>query len=260
MMEDGLSITNRRQFLVSSAIGALAGAAWGMSFLTAETKSEHPVLTLYRTSGLFSMMIDFQPARLLLLDGDDADVLSRAVESTTGFLRQRLDIVIATSQALQMLPTGFMKRWNVSAIYALPDNDRPLAEPLAGRSIAVGELRITADSIPFGAWRTAVPSGSRSWYLEIRYPGVRCLYSSSLEALRRLVPGNGSSLTLLATNDPNPGSPERIAADVIAVPSESVESTPTDADARILRLYRDYPISIRLTPGSIIVPHEFQVR
>lgn len=253
---------NRRQLLASTGIGALLGAALGASFLDAELASDHPTITIYRTPGLFSMLIELASSRLLMLHGDEGAAVSEATHSTTGFLRHRIDIVLASDAILRTLPVSFIERWNVSAVYPLPDRHRPFADPLYGRQLTIGDLVISPESVPFGEWTTTTQTPSQPWYLDIRYGSTRCSYGSSWDVLERITPLPEAGLTMSVSNDENPPPFATTSVDIIAAPAEVSQAVGQSDTAQfgvqLIRLYRHYPISIHLRPQSIVVPDDVQ--
>lgn len=257
-MARNLPVINRRTFLASAGIGALMGSALGTSFLASELGSDHPTLTIYRTPGLFAMLIEHQSFRVILLDGDADQSITEAAESVTGFLRQRLDVILASDPVLRMMSPDFSERWMVSAVYALPDKQRPFTTPLDDRALAFGDLRISATALPIGDWRSEATSDTRPWRLAVQYGSTNCIYGNSWDALTAIGPPSGAGVTLSVTNDSSARVSEAHGLRIVAIPDDSLDPLAIP-DLRslpfhIVRLYRIYPTQIHLRPDTIILP------
>lgn len=254
-----LSVVSRRQFLASSGIGALLGSGVGASLLASELGSDHPILTIYRSTGLFAMLIEHQSARVLLLDGDGDQPISEVAEGVAGFLRQRLDVVLASDGVLRAMSADFVARWNVSAVFALPDKQRPFTTPLDYQALEIGDLQISAIGQPIGAWRSVTTPASRPWRLSVRYGSASCIYSDSWDALMAVGHPSDTSVTLSITGDSQSRVSEANGVQIVAIPEDSLESLAAPVlhslPFHLVRLYRNYPIQIHLRPDSIILPN-----
>jgi hypothetical protein len=252
------STSSRRQFLASAGIGGLFGSALGTSFLASERGSDHPTLTIYRSMGIFAMLIEHQSVRVLLLDGDADQSISEVTESVTGFLRQRLDVVLASDPVMRTISPEFVDRRVVSAVYALPDKQRPFTTPLDDRLLAIGDLHISAIALPLGVWRSGYAFDSRPWCVSVRYGSAFCVYSDSWDSLMAMGQPSGARVTLSVTNDSHTRVSEPHGLQIVAIPDDSMKSPavtdPRSLPFRIVRLYRNYPTQIHLRPDSIILP------
>lgn len=257
-VQKSLPIVDRRQFLASSAVGALLGAAWGTSFLAAELGSEYPTITIHRTQTLIAMLVEHNSVRVLLLDGDGESSPSDTTEGVTGFLRQRIDVVLAPDAVLRSIPPDFIDRWEVSAIYPLPDQRHPYSTTLDGRTITFGGLSIQASSVSLGAWRATSEIISQPWCVSVRFGSACCFYGSTWDALRSGGNPEISEVVLAVTNDQDARIGPLIDADIVAVPANAVRSIDaakvTTMPYKLVRLYRDFPLSIQLRTSSIVVP------
>lgn len=256
--DKNLPAVNRRQFLASAGIGALLGSAVGLTFLDSELNVDHATLTMYRTPGLFAMLIEHEDARILLLDGDDDLPITQVTESVAGFLRQRIDIVLASDPVLRNIPLDFVDRWKVEAIFAIPDRYQPFTSPLDDNALTIGDLQVSANGVPFGLWRGGYGPDSRAWYISIRYGSSRCDYSDSWNTLMTIGHRADADVTLLVTNDSQSRVSEANDVDVIGVPEDAIDALSEPDLAAwpipIVRLYQNYPTQIRLLPDAIILP------
>ena len=248
---------NRRQLLAASSLGGLVGAAWATSFVAAEIGSSHPTITLCRGDSICCLLIEYRSSRVLMIDGDDSSQLAEATETTLGFLRQRIDLILASDAILNGITPGFLDRWRTRRVIPLPDSRRPYQTVVDGRALVIGDMRIIASGIPLGEWHAQSVAGARPWHLTMTYGAVQCSYASSIATIAKL-PGNATGgVTAFLTNDIDAVPASGTSCDLLALPAEAMQGlNPRDyrGGPEIVRLYRDYPATIHLRRDRIVVP------
>jgi len=114
----------RRQLALATLTGAVAGGAWGAA-IQALAKPSSPSLSLVGKGNSQVALIDTTRVRVLILLGPaNADPIE-IVPAMLTLVRQRLDIVIGSSTAIERLPAGFLSHWRTAHQFAIPTSDSP---------------------------------------------------------------------------------------------------------------------------------------
>jgi hypothetical protein len=251
-LADRLALLSRRQLLGAAGSGAMLGSAWAALFRHIMEPDDIPAVTVVHTRSAFAALIAFRKHRLLVVDAHDGPGVDEVTELAAGLARRRIDTILAPTGTLTVLPRGYRGRWRVRDAWTLPDHPDRTGRGLAGRSLAVGALRVHADSLPVGAWRSDAGE-TTPWYLAATLGGARLTIASDARALRRL-PIDPRYINCVICSDTKLALPPRDGIAMLAVPAESRDEAP-EADGPVLvPLYSGAPVTLRLREDAIEVP------
>lgn len=251
---------SRRRLIAASVSGTLLGSSWAVAFRDVTNQDCTPSLTIARKESALAMLIEYRGRRIIVVDSADGTVLQELTELVTGFMKQRIDLLLATHAALAALPTTYRKRWQVQGVFALPDSHHHSGVSLDSQSIEIEGLEITADRLPFEEWRTASPPDVSHWYVSAAFKRSRLVLTSTIHLAPHLPWPDDAKLTCLVTND------EDVSAEVvsshtsiIAAPAEaSLFATGAAApESTRVPLHRGLPMTFRLTHDGIALPPSF---
>jgi hypothetical protein len=241
----------RRQLLGAAGGGALLGSAWAAAFRRALADDEPPTVTVARTTSALAVLIAAYGHRVAVIDAADGDGAAESTELAAGFLRQRIDTVLAPTALAATLSRSYRARWRVRDVWSLPDAPDPSGRGLAGRALEIGGLRITADALPLGAWRVAPPD-TRSWYVAVTF-GVSCNYVVSDGPAVDRLPIDGTRADVVICGDIEMPAPRLVSAiGALAVPSEAIDAMP--AGPALVPLVTSSPVVFRLRASAVELP------
>jgi hypothetical protein len=111
---------NRRTLVLSAVAGVITGGAWGAA-IQALAKPSTPTLSIIGKRGTQVILLDTTRLRVLILCGTPDGELQAQIPALLTMLRQRIDILVGTSAALDALGHEFWQRWRVSHSLVLAD-------------------------------------------------------------------------------------------------------------------------------------------
>jgi hypothetical protein len=111
---------NRRTLILSAVAGVIAGGAWGAA-IQALAKPSTPTLSIIGKGETQVILLDTTRLRVLILCGTPDEELRAQIPALLTMLRQRIDILVGTSAALDALGHEFWQRWRVSHSFVLAD-------------------------------------------------------------------------------------------------------------------------------------------
>lgn len=242
---------DRRRLIGAAAGGALLGSAWAASFRDAVMAGDDTLVSVARTATALGVLIEHRNHRIMLIDAADGPAAGTVTELCTGFLRQRIDAVLLPASSGDPLPPDYTERWRVGNVWTLPDRPGPAGSSLAGRSLAIGNLRVATDALPLGAWRGGAPRDS-AWYVAATFGTARIIVLTDGAAVGRL-PLDASMATAVVCFDVDfePGVlPAGI--DLLVVPVEAADRVPPAT--RVISLAATEPVAMRMRDGRIEAP------
>lgn len=119
----------RRALLASTSLGVIAGGSWGASIQRLATPSV-PSLSIIGENETQIALLDTTGVRALLLLGAPENDLQLQIPGMLSLLRQRVDLLVGTSSAVDALGSRFRHRWRVSHTLAIPDANPPSARAI----------------------------------------------------------------------------------------------------------------------------------
>lgn len=245
----------RRQILTTSAGGALLGASWAAGFESASSSDDLPSVAVIRNPTSLAALIQYERARILVLDADAVDAIRFLTETVTGFTKQRIDILIASSAGIEALPAGFIDRWQISRLYELPGEGDKYGLSSANMKFSIGALEVTAADHPSAEWKAGGPDAPISWFVDVSYQFTRIVLASDLITGANHIDGYATTAACLITNDAERVAPALQAqAEVLALPAEADALADLAHEGQLLvPLYRERPASFLLTTSAIEV-------
>lgn len=180
---------SRRRLSLLSGGAAAAGAAW-TSGLAVSTKGWRPQVSVLGERDWQVLLLDHRGNRTLILAGDFEESPVPAIDRLCGVVRQHVDIVAGSRDALGLLPPDFPDRRAVATIVELDPppglSNSPsyigLDDPI---SIRAGSMEIELVPHVEGAWKMN-GSQTRAWVGRVIADRVTVEFGSSLETLSRL--------------------------------------------------------------------------
>jgi hypothetical protein len=109
---------NRRTLVLSAVAGVIAGGAWGAA-IQGLAKPSTPTLSIIGKGGTQVILLDTTRLRVLILCGTPDGELQAQIPALLTMLRQRIDILVGTSAALDAFGQEFWQRWRVSHSFVL---------------------------------------------------------------------------------------------------------------------------------------------
>jgi hypothetical protein len=254
-MSDGDHEQPTRRTLVSAVLGgALLGSAWGLG-LQASTHGGTPAVTIaWNTSGS-ATLIEHQRQRVMLLDCPESDRQRPLVELVTGFMRQRIDVLIASDPTLAALPAHLRDRWNISRVLAIEPSTAHPRIGFCGKTLWIDTLTITGRRVDVGGWLATSRRASGS-YLDVHHGKARVAIVTRADLLPHIFLQADQS-TLLMVTDADVQTSHFGHTDVaIAAPSlaplfDGAEHLDPDS---VVRLYRDTPVTFGLAGSGVNLP------
>ena len=256
MEERAASPLSRRQLIAATVSGALLGSAWATAFREATSQKDVPAVTVARNRSALAALIEHERKRLLLLDSPSAQSVRGLTELVTGFTTQRIDLLLATTETLAVLPGDFRDRWAISEVFAMPDSNQNPSISLNGSAVTVDELRVTADRIPTREWLQDIETGQSPWFLIARFRSSRIVFASAAHVIGRL-PVDPGIVTCVICNDPEISIlPGTFRAKVVAVPSEAelLAQLEEERSSTLIPLHSETPQTFRLSGVGIELP------
>ncbi len=245
-----------RRSMVSAVIGgALLGSAWGLGLRQTSSHDGTPAVTVAWNRSGSATLIEHKRHRVILLDCPDGDGQPALAELVTGFMRQRIDVLIASDATLAALPADLSDRWQISHIFA---SDAYTSHPrfgFCGKTLAIDTLTIGGQRVNVGQWLAtgSSPSGS---YLDVRHRNARIAIVTRATLLPYVsLHAHQSTLLIITDGDVQAlgSGPTHVA---IAAPSNAPLFDGRDeSDPHIVvRLYRDTPVTFLLASSGVTLP------
>jgi len=243
----------RRHFIGAAVSGAFLGSAWAITLRETSGSRSEPTLTLARNDADLAGLFEYQGRRVLLVDCASENAVRDLAELVTGFLRQRIDILLATSGTLGNLPPDFRERWRTTVIRVIPAHGSHPQLSLGDRELRVGELSLTADRVAPGAWQADTPSQQSAWHLTASFGASRIVVVSDAIALDHLAPTPGHATVVVCADGNLKRIPSSLAADAIVVSdtAEVFENRTLLERDRLIPFRTLSPMTLRLTDRAI---------
>lgn len=241
----------RRRLLGAVAGGALIGSAWAAALRDAVTAGDDVLVTVARTATALGVLYEHHGHRIMLIDAADGPGTIAVTELAAGFMRQRIDAVLMTTDTAASLPRDYSEEWSVRDVWALPDQKNNAPSSLAGKSLRVGDLVIEIGALPLGAWRTDA-SPKTDWYVAATRGRAGLTVTSDGDAIPRL-PLDTAMANAIVCNDVGLDLgvvPAGINA--LVVPVEAAESI--SGDVSVVALSRNESATFRLRGDQIDTP------
>lgn len=235
--------------------GALLGSAWGLGLRQTSSHDGTPAVTVaWNTSGS-ATLIEHRRKRVILLDCPDPERQPALIESVTGFMRQRIDVLIASDATLAALPADLRNRWNISQVLASDAHtDHPRID-FCEKTLTIDTVTIKCQRVDSGE---RIESGSRlsGSYLDVRHGKARIAIVTRGTLLPHVsLDADLSTLLIITDEDVQPSRPGpnhvAIAAPSSAPLFEAVNELNADS---VVRLHRDSPVTFLLAPAGVTLP------
>ncbi len=243
---------NRRQLITSAVGGALFGAAWGLALGEALTYDSAASVTVVWSRSGFAVLVEHQRRRVMLLHSGDADRQRHLTQLVTGFIRQRVDVLLASDTTLQALSPEMKERWRLARFMAIePDTAHPQIG-FADQQIQVGDLKIVGRRLDFGAWGTdAAPL--TGWYLELLYGDGLIVIVPGASALQLLKSEKGAATVIVVLDEVLEALPLALSEATIAAPADAPVFDVIGATNLPIRLFHDSPVSFGLSGSGVVL-------
>jgi hypothetical protein len=257
-VSDGDHVQPTRRNMVSAVIGgALLGSAWGLGLRQTSSHDGTPAVTAAWNRSGSATLIEHKRQRVILLDCPEADRQPALVELVTGFMRQRIDVLIASDDTLAALPADLADRWKISQILA---SDAHTSHPrigFCGWTLAIDTLTISGQRVNSGQW-LATTSGASGSYLDVRLGKARIAVVTRATLLPHISLDADRSTLLIITDGDVHSLRSGSAHLAIAAPSDAPlfdRGDEFDPD-NVVRLYRDTPVTFRLAASGVNLPSQ----
>lgn len=180
------AVSSRRRLASLIAGGALTGGVWstGLSVLA---RGRHPQVFVLGNDGWQVLLIEHGTSRILMLIGTFEESPDREIDLLCGLLRQHIDVVVGSGEALGSLSSTFRNRRSVRTIVQLDGSEAiasspafvPLAEPVQLRA---GVLGVRLDPLSEGRWKTGSP-GVSHWIAHLTAGDLIVAIGPSLDVI-----------------------------------------------------------------------------
>lgn len=249
---------SRRQVVAASASGALLGSSWALAFQDVTSQEDAPLVTVARDESSLAMLIEYLHNRIAVLDAGDEESLRTLTEIVTGFMKQRIDLLVATTDTAALLPSAFMERWRIPEHYTLPDSAYGTNRSMSDRALAIGDLTITAARIPSGEWHTDAPPDRSPWYLATTFHSTQVILASTAALALNHPRMDPSIVTCFVSNDATSAVPDGSPYPHILVRPAEAGSQDSAGGMRQRRvpLYPEVPVSFRMGVDRIVFPRQ----
>lgn len=245
--------------IASTSLGLAAGAAWGTAIYALGTPSV-PSLSVVGKQEMQIALLDTTKIRILFLLGTPDSELQEQIPGILTMLRQRIDIVVGASEAVDALGAPFRHRWRVSHTLVIPEADSTIT-PTNNRTWVTRDVvvdlgdgaSIDIQATSRAGWnRTATPHAL--WAAALHSGRQKISLAPSAESLAALV-DTGSSL--LVVPDAQTGKPAAdLEARIVATNGREDLTFPREGGLGAI-LVRTYPQDVarfELRPDGIALP------
>jgi len=177
--------------------GALTGAAWTTG-LAVIARGWRPRISVLGGQRWQVLLIEHGSCRVLVVHGQFEESPEPAVDLLCGVLRQHIDVVAGTGDALASLSSGFRTRRAVRTFVELDPPPGTTGSPayvrlFEGITIDAGTMEITLQPLAADAWSSGT-EGSRSWIGHVTVRELAVAFAPTVE----IVADHGSPRAALA--------------------------------------------------------------
>lgn len=185
---------SRRSALRMMAGSGIAGAAWGTGF-TALSGIRRASATIAGANDWQVTLIESGRSRALFVVGIPDASLGDTLARMMGSFRQRIDLIVGSSTALERLPSSYRSRWNVQRTIVLGGTEtRSLSARTASiawpKVIELGQ-RLTISIVPVirGQWMNGEqPLGAQArWIVSAEGNGSTIRLAERLEDIAGMI-------------------------------------------------------------------------
>lgn len=187
--------------IAGTSLGLAAGAAWGTAIHTLGTPSV-PSLSVIGKQGMQIALLDTTKVRVLFLLGTPDSELREEIPGILTVLRQRIDIVVGSSDGVDALGAPFRERWRVRHTLVIPEGGSTVAPTVDSTGVTQdlnidlgdgGSIDIQITSR--GGWNRTATTHTL-WVVALHSGQHKLTLAPTAESLAALVDG-GSSLLIL---------------------------------------------------------------
>lgn len=242
-----------RRAVTGSAVGAVTGSLWSLSFLSL-AQVRRPRIEVIGRDRSQLVLLDTGPQRVLVVSGPYDELLGEGFVDLMGSLRQRIDILLATETALKSGANAIRQRWNISQTVSLPEL-APVGSPFANLAVRhpisiVLANNVTMTCLPHTRYQTSVIGTDQGWRIEIARGSQVLAIAANLDHLTS-VPCGPFSLVIAPSGSIDLAHRKSYTA-AYALNDGHIDSTVTNVMQT--RIFERYVARFELGAGAIGMP------